>query len=172
MIVPCHRVVGSDGSLTDYGGGPNREQQLLDFERGTVVGATSRRPAHHRDPWSNRVGATQHQRMTRRTEGSTRSAVAAPAAPMVSRHDASMPVYASTSRPARPEGQRGTAEARRKEGEQDERYGERHAEAAAVVPHVGRAGHRCDAFLEASAMSVMRLRPWAGHPTAGGPQPC
>jgi O-6-methylguanine DNA methyltransferase len=35
VIVPCHRVLGSDGSLTGYGGGLARKQWLLDFERGT-----------------------------------------------------------------------------------------------------------------------------------------
>lgn len=35
IIVPCHRVVGADGSLTGYGGGLPRKQRLLDFERGT-----------------------------------------------------------------------------------------------------------------------------------------
>lgn len=34
MIVPCHRVVGSTGDLTGYGGGLARKRQLLDFERG------------------------------------------------------------------------------------------------------------------------------------------
>lgn len=34
IIVPCHRVVGADGSLTGYGGGLARKRQLLDFERG------------------------------------------------------------------------------------------------------------------------------------------
>ena len=34
IIVPCHRVVGADGSLTGYGGGLERKQRLLDFERG------------------------------------------------------------------------------------------------------------------------------------------
>jgi len=33
VIVPCHRVVGSDGSLTGYGGGLDRKQALLDHER-------------------------------------------------------------------------------------------------------------------------------------------
>ncbi|MFJ9584251.1 methylated-DNA--[protein]-cysteine S-methyltransferase [Streptomyces acidicola] len=37
IIVPCHRVVGSDGSLTGYGGGLERKQRLLDFERGTAL---------------------------------------------------------------------------------------------------------------------------------------
>ncbi|HWB84122.1 MAG TPA: methylated-DNA--[protein]-cysteine S-methyltransferase [Bryobacteraceae bacterium] len=33
IIVPCHRVIGSDGSLTGYGGGLERKQWLLDHER-------------------------------------------------------------------------------------------------------------------------------------------
>ncbi|MBC9713301.1 methylated-DNA--[protein]-cysteine S-methyltransferase [Streptomyces sp. TRM66268-LWL] len=33
IIVPCHRVVGANGSLTGYGGGLDRKRQLLDFER-------------------------------------------------------------------------------------------------------------------------------------------
>jgi AraC family transcriptional regulator of adaptative response/methylated-DNA-[protein]-cysteine methyltransferase len=33
IIIPCHRVIGSDGSLTGYGGGIARKQWLLDFER-------------------------------------------------------------------------------------------------------------------------------------------
>ena len=34
IIVPCHRVIGSNGDLTGYGGGIERKRQLLDFERG------------------------------------------------------------------------------------------------------------------------------------------
>ncbi len=37
IIVPCHRVVGSDGSLTGYGGGLHRKRHLLDFERGAAL---------------------------------------------------------------------------------------------------------------------------------------
>lgn len=33
VIIPCHRVVGADGSLTGYGGGLARKQHLLDFEQ-------------------------------------------------------------------------------------------------------------------------------------------
>ncbi|WBB62128.1 methylated-DNA--[protein]-cysteine S-methyltransferase [Streptomyces sp. WMMC500] len=33
IIVPCHRVVGADGSLTGYGGGIDRKKQLLALER-------------------------------------------------------------------------------------------------------------------------------------------
>ena len=32
IIVPCHRVIGSNGSLTGYGGGLNRKQWLLAHE--------------------------------------------------------------------------------------------------------------------------------------------
>jgi len=32
IVIPCHRVVGSDGSLTGYGGGLDRKRQLLDLE--------------------------------------------------------------------------------------------------------------------------------------------
>ena len=32
IIVPCHRIIGSDGSLTGYGGGIWRKQQLLELE--------------------------------------------------------------------------------------------------------------------------------------------
>ncbi|TDD91715.1 methylated-DNA--[protein]-cysteine S-methyltransferase [Actinomadura rubrisoli] len=35
VIVPCHRVVGSTGGLTGYGGGLERKRYLLDFERKT-----------------------------------------------------------------------------------------------------------------------------------------
>ncbi|MGV9276700.1 methylated-DNA--[protein]-cysteine S-methyltransferase [Streptomyces griseosporeus] len=37
IIVPCHRVVGADGSLTGYGGGLERKQRLLDLETGTAL---------------------------------------------------------------------------------------------------------------------------------------
>ncbi|HLP93689.1 MAG TPA: methylated-DNA--[protein]-cysteine S-methyltransferase [Saprospiraceae bacterium] len=33
IIVPCHRIIGSDGSLTGYGGGLWRKRWLLDWER-------------------------------------------------------------------------------------------------------------------------------------------
>jgi methylated-DNA-[protein]-cysteine S-methyltransferase len=33
IIVPCHRVIGSSGSLTGYGGGLERKQWLLDHEK-------------------------------------------------------------------------------------------------------------------------------------------
>jgi methylated-DNA-[protein]-cysteine S-methyltransferase len=38
IVVPCHRVVGADGSLTGYGGGLQRKQALLDLERRAAGG--------------------------------------------------------------------------------------------------------------------------------------
>ena len=32
IIIPCHRVIGSDGSLTGYGGGEPAKRWLLDHE--------------------------------------------------------------------------------------------------------------------------------------------
>lgn len=32
VVIPCHRVIGADGSLTGYGGGLWRKQRLLDVE--------------------------------------------------------------------------------------------------------------------------------------------
>jgi len=36
IVVPCHRVIGADGSLTGYGGGLDRKRYLLDLERGAL----------------------------------------------------------------------------------------------------------------------------------------
>jgi methylated-DNA-[protein]-cysteine S-methyltransferase len=33
IVVPCHRVIGSNGSLTGYGGGMERKRWLLEHER-------------------------------------------------------------------------------------------------------------------------------------------
>lgn len=38
IVVPCHRVVGADGTLTDYGGGLDRKRLLLDLEAQTLLG--------------------------------------------------------------------------------------------------------------------------------------
>ncbi len=34
IIIPCHRVIGANGSLTGYGGGMARKRLLLDLEQG------------------------------------------------------------------------------------------------------------------------------------------
>lgn len=36
IIVPCHRVIGSDGKLTGYGGGMDRKRWLLNLESRAV----------------------------------------------------------------------------------------------------------------------------------------
>jgi methylated-DNA-[protein]-cysteine S-methyltransferase len=33
IVIPCHRVIGSDGSLTGFGGGLPTKRWLLDLER-------------------------------------------------------------------------------------------------------------------------------------------
>jgi methylated-DNA-[protein]-cysteine S-methyltransferase len=37
IVVPCHRVIGSSGTLTGYGGGLDRKRLLLDLERGQGI---------------------------------------------------------------------------------------------------------------------------------------
>jgi methylated-DNA-[protein]-cysteine S-methyltransferase len=37
LVIPCHRVIGSDGSLTGYGGGLWRKRWLIGFEKGEVL---------------------------------------------------------------------------------------------------------------------------------------
>ena len=36
IVVPCHRVIGADGSLVGYGGGLERKRALLDLEQGVL----------------------------------------------------------------------------------------------------------------------------------------
>ncbi len=55
VVVPCHRVIGADGSLTGYGGGIERKRWLLDHENAAyrgdpvvipaVAGMTTKSPA-------------------------------------------------------------------------------------------------------------------------------
>jgi methylated-DNA-[protein]-cysteine S-methyltransferase len=36
IIIPCHRIIGKDGSLTGFGGGLTVKQRLLDLERSSI----------------------------------------------------------------------------------------------------------------------------------------
>ena len=45
IFVPCHRIVGADGSLTGYAGGLDRKRALLALERRDVVAEAARRAA-------------------------------------------------------------------------------------------------------------------------------
>ena len=38
LIIPCHRIVGSNGALTGYAGGLGRKRALLAFERAVASG--------------------------------------------------------------------------------------------------------------------------------------
>ena len=39
IAVPCHRVIGADGTLTGYGGGLERKRWLLEHERASLAAA-------------------------------------------------------------------------------------------------------------------------------------
>lgn len=60
ILIPCHRVIGSDSSLTGYGGGLWRKQWLLDHERGplTLWPSTTPAPASRRP--SEPPGSPRH----------------------------------------------------------------------------------------------------------------
>ncbi|PLR36662.1 methylated-DNA--[protein]-cysteine S-methyltransferase [Chimaeribacter arupi] len=47
IVVPCHRVIGANGTLTGYAGGVNRKQWLLHHE-----GVPGRAPAQHKQQLS------------------------------------------------------------------------------------------------------------------------
>jgi methylated-DNA-[protein]-cysteine S-methyltransferase len=36
IVIPCHRIIGSDGSMTGFGGGISLKERLLDLEKKTV----------------------------------------------------------------------------------------------------------------------------------------
>ena len=46
IVIPCHRVIRSDGTLCGYGGGLWRKKWLLEHERKTVSGTTAKHTAN------------------------------------------------------------------------------------------------------------------------------
>ena len=46
IVVPCHRVIGADGTLTGYGGGLHRKRWLLAHERALLPDASTQLPLH------------------------------------------------------------------------------------------------------------------------------
>ena len=60
IVLPCHRVIGSDGSLVGFGGGLERKRRLLDLEAPqltlAVGGGEIRRPRVL--PWGRGVGGS------------------------------------------------------------------------------------------------------------------
>jgi len=47
IIVPCHRVIGADGSLTGYGGGLHRKRVLLELEGAPYGTKPAAKPVQH-----------------------------------------------------------------------------------------------------------------------------
>jgi len=47
IFVPCHRVIGADGSLTGYGGGLQRKRALLDLEGAPYGTKPAAKPVQH-----------------------------------------------------------------------------------------------------------------------------
>lgn len=46
VVVPCHRVIGADGSLTGYGGGLERKRWLLEHEGANLSRLSSSKRKH------------------------------------------------------------------------------------------------------------------------------
>src|SRR5262249_35085606 len=67
IVVPCHRVIGSDGRLTGYGGGLWRKQWLLDLERGSLE-RSSRRSEPARAGGEGRGDPQERERHEQRVE--------------------------------------------------------------------------------------------------------
>lgn len=51
IVVPCHRVIGADGSLTGYGGGLDRKRWLLQHESQAIGGAVGSVASALARPW-------------------------------------------------------------------------------------------------------------------------
>ena len=53
IVVPCHRVIGSNGSLTGYGGGLERKRWLLDHEKRADIAPQRRLPYRGLADWTS-----------------------------------------------------------------------------------------------------------------------
>ena len=51
VIIPCHRVIGSDGGLHGYGGGLDKKARLLEMERGVLRQAEGGAPVAREGPF-------------------------------------------------------------------------------------------------------------------------
>jgi O-6-methylguanine DNA methyltransferase len=58
IVVPCHRVIASSGSLCGYGGGLDLKRQLLDLEQSNFQSLTIQR--NERDQRTNNIRRQQH----------------------------------------------------------------------------------------------------------------
>ena len=91
VIVPCHRVVGSSGLLTGYGGGLAAKRLLLDLE---AVASQDHQVLQndHRDDGALRIATVLESSSTRRQPSSSVSltAIAAPHRPTVMPNTATM----------------------------------------------------------------------------------
>jgi methylated-DNA-[protein]-cysteine S-methyltransferase len=71
IVVPCHRVIGADGSLTGYGGGINRKRWLLIHEGvalekfATRLTAQPRGPGRKRSDGAGSLSSVQQSRARR-----------------------------------------------------------------------------------------------------------
>jgi O-6-methylguanine DNA methyltransferase len=61
IVVPCHRVIGADGSLTGYGGGLDRKRWLLAHE-GALAGGRDRLPGFAEMPRTETAGGQERRR--------------------------------------------------------------------------------------------------------------
>jgi len=55
IVLPCHRVIGADGSLTGFGGGLPLKQWLLDHEARVLAFSIVSTPWQHQQPLQTRL---------------------------------------------------------------------------------------------------------------------
>lgn len=59
IVIPCHRVIGSDGSLTGFGGGLPTKRRLLAFEAARRETGPGRNLTLFEDPWTTAAAASR-----------------------------------------------------------------------------------------------------------------